>query len=221
MKVYIGPYSRDLIPVRNWERRYEFFRSKSYEHKEEDKTWFDKVIYKVLQKLDDLCRPINRWSNNRERKIEVRVDGYDAWNADSTLAYIIHPVLLKLRDDNHGSPFVDPIDVPEHLRPKDKPDDSNGYIDSTHHERWTWVLDEMIWAFEHINKDDDQFYHNIDQLEMVFTHTEKGYSTLDFNYQKDPAKPKYWVDEEAKTVYYDRISNGLRLFGKYYRSLWD
>jgi hypothetical protein len=31
----------------------------------------------------------------------------------------------------------------------------------------------------------------------------------------------YTVDNEGKKAYHDRITNGYRLFGKYYESLWD
>ena len=34
MKVKIGPYTSDLIPVRSWERRYEHFRSDKYYHED-------------------------------------------------------------------------------------------------------------------------------------------------------------------------------------------
>jgi hypothetical protein len=226
MKINIGPFSSDIIPVRDWERTYERWRSDSYYLDEEDYTWYDKVIMGFFEKLGDFVRPLNRWSNNRERRIKIRIDNYDVWNADHTLAMIIHPTLVKLKEVQHGACHVDPEDVLEHLRPSDEPDDTNGYVDNTHFDRWNYVLDEMIWAFEQCaksDKGDDQFHHNSEQLEMISTPLGDNPKLLsiDFNYQKDPTKPKYWVDTEAKKLHYDRISNGLRLFAKYYFSLWD
>jgi hypothetical protein len=92
------------------------------------------------------------------------------------------------------------------------------------------VLDEMIWAFEqHTHEDcnDMQFTHNPEQLDITFEPITEGdlsgkaYSKLNFNYQKDPSKPPYRVDEEGKKAHYDRIAEGRRLFAKYYDALWD
>ena len=214
MKIDIGPYSSDLIPVRRWERNYEVWRSNNYYHDEEDWNILDRLAYKDFEGLSYVCGPINRWTNSRNRRIKIHVDSYDVWSADHTLALIIHPTLLKLKEVQHGSGHVDSADVPEHLQ-----------NDNTVHERWSWVLDEMIWAFEQCAKDDrgdNQFHHNPEQLELNMKPVEGStHKSVSFNYQKDPAKPKYWVDTEAKKLHYDRIENGLRLFAKYYFNLWD
>lgn len=225
MKINIGPYSADLIPVRSWERSYERWRSESYYHDENDWNSADRLVYKVFEGLYALTRPFNRWSNNRQRCIKVHIDSYDVWNADHSLALVIYPTLVKLKEQKQGAPYVDLADVPKHLRPSDEPNDDNGYVDSSHFDRWNWVLDEMIWAFEQCAKDDkgdDQFHHNLDQLDVTFEPVKGSkLSQAKFNYQKDPTKPKYWVDTEAKKLHNDRISNGLMLFAKYYFNLWD
>jgi hypothetical protein len=230
MKVKIGPYTSDLVPVYRWERNYEMWRSDSMWLDEDDYTWYDKIAFKTFDVLRRVFLPINRWSNSRKRKINVRIDPYDVWSADHTLALIIHPVLVELSKRKQGSPVVDPEDVPEDLRSTEPAGPDNGYTDNTVHQRWEWVMNEMIWAFEQCaepEKNEDQFTHNSDQLEMKFVSTgdetldNKGMKSLEFNYQKDPTKPKYWVDKEAKKLHYDRISNGLRLFAKYYFGLWD
>lgn len=226
MKVNIGPYTSDLIPVSRWKNRYERFRSGKLYHEEEDWGWFDHVVYKAFEGLYALAGPFNRWSNNRKRKVKIHIDSYDVWNADHTLAMVIHPTLIKLKQVQHGSGYIDPEDVPERLRPSEEPSEKNGYVDNTHYARWEWALDEMIRAFEQCAKEDKgegQFHYNLEQLEMSLEPIEesKNYKAVVFNYQKDPAKPKYWVDNEAKKLHYERISNGLRLFAKYYFSLWD
>ena len=229
MKINIGPYRSDIIPVRSWERKYEHFRSDKYYHEEEEWNWFDRLVYKTFDGLAYIFRTINRWSNNRERKVKIRIDGYDVWSADNTLAMIIHPTLVKLKEVQHGYPHVENDDVPENLRfemTEEEKANWDGSVDDKHEARWNYVLGEMIWAFEQCTKDDrgdDQFHHNLEQLEMISTPFEDNpkLSSIDFNYQKDPTKPKYWVDNESKKLHYDRISNGLRLFAKYYFSLWD
>lgn len=103
-------------------------------------------------------------------------------------------MLKQLRDTKHGSPAVDDADVPEHLRFAAAEDPGHEFeVDDNYHKRWDWVLDEMIWAFEQIvNEDSDAIYF------------EDG--TLDV---------EGWKAHSA------RIDNGTRLFGVYYRGLWD
>ena len=74
--------------------------------------------------------------------------------------------------------------------------------------RWEWVLDEMIWAHEQIIDDggDSKF----------FDHTE---ANKEPDFSKSINKIK--VDRKGLKAHHDRIHNGLKLFGKYYRSLWD
>lgn len=228
MKINIGPYPSDIIPVQVWERAYERWRSDSYDLEEEDYTWYDRIIMGFFDKLWDLVLPLNRWSNSRKRKVKVRVDYYDIWSADHTLAMIIAPTLKKLKEHKCGYPRVENEDVPEELRfsPSDKEKyEHDGTVDDKHEARWNYILDEMIWAFaQHASPDcnDAQFHHNSDQLDMILTPIEgKGVSELTFNYQKDPSKPAYWVDKAGKQKHHERMNNGVRLFAKYYQALWD
>lgn len=231
MKIHIGPYRSDLIPVNRWEKRYEYWRRpETYYLPEEEYTKYDKIVFNFFDKLSDLLRPINRWWNNRARKIKVHIDYYDVWSADHTLAMVIAPTLKKLKEHQHGYPHVDDEDVPEELRMTDedrKKLEHDGTVDSKHEARWNYILDEMIWAFnQHASQEgddgDSQYYHNIDQLEMVFTPIEgKKASELSFNHQKDPTKPAYWRDDEGLKKHHERKRNGVRLFAKYYECLWD
>ena len=232
MKVNIGPYRNDIIPVYSWERSYEYWRRPdTFFLSEEEYTKVDKIVFGFFDKLNKLVRPLNRWSNNRKRKINIRIDNYDVWSADHTLALIIHPILLKLKEQKHGSPDVDDEDVPENLKSTTAgPKENEWDTDDNHHLRWEWVMDEMIWAFEQCtdhDHGDNIFHHNSDQLEVIFESTDdetldgKGMKSLKMNHQKDPSKPAYWVDEDGKKAHYERIKNGHRLFAKYYFGLWD
>ena len=230
MKVHIGPYTSDLIPVRRWEKNYEMWSAgDKYFLDEDDYKWYDKIAFAFFDKLADLVRPINRWSNDRKRKIKVHIDYYDIWSADHTLGMIIAPMLKKLKEHQHGHPHVDNEDVPEelHFSKEDKEKlENDGTVDSKHEARWAWVLDEMIWTFEQYEDPDEgesQFHHNSDQLDMIFTPLEDNpkLSSLSFNHQKDPSKPAYWRDTEGLKKHHERKKNGLRLFAKYYDCLWD
>jgi hypothetical protein len=232
MKINIGPYKNDIIPVCSWERSYEYWRRPdTFFLSEEEYTKVDKIVFGFFDKLNKIVGPLNRWSNSRKRKINIHIDNYDVWSADHTLAMIIHPVLLKLKEQKNGSPCVDNEDVPENLKSTSAgPKENEWDTDDNYHLRWEWVMDEIIWAFEQCTDEDHGdhiFHHNSDQLELIFESTDdetldgKGVKSLKFNHQKDPTKPAYWVDEDGKKAHYERIKNGHRLFAKYYFGLWD
>jgi len=226
MKVNIGPYKSDIIPVYSWEYRYECWRRPQTCYlPEEEYTKFDKFVFGFFDILSKLSRPINYWYADQKRTEKVRIDDYDVWGADHTLALIIHPVLVKLKEKKHGSPCVDDEDVPDHLKSTSaSPKENEWDTDDNHYARWDWVLDEMIWAFkQHTdhNCNSDQFHHNSDQLDMTFENDVNDKKTIKFNHQKNPNKPPYWIDEDGKKAHYERIVNGRRLFAKYYDGLWD
>ena len=119
----------------------------------------------------------------RNQRITVEIEPHDVWSLDWTLAQIIHPGLIMLKQQKNGAPWVDPEDVPDELRPTTEElanYEEDARTDELWFDRYDYILDEMIWAFDLIKQD-------------VNIHS----------------KP------EAA-----RIDNALRLFGKYYQSLW-
>lgn len=204
MKVYIGPYEKEILPIRDWARKckQEFISDRLYD-------------------LANLVKPIN--TLHKKRKIKVKIHGYDVWSLDHTLAQIIAPTLILLKENKQGAPLVDDDDVPEHLRSTAaKPKDKEWDTDEHHFARWDWVLDEMIWTFSQhkMHDDTEQFHHNIDNLEMKVVKVHNGYSKLEFG-AKDPSKPEHFYDREGHLEHEKRKDNGRRLFAKYYNSLWD
>ena len=158
------------------------------------------------------------WFDRRKQKIDVRIDPWDTWSMDHTLAHIVVPMLLQLKETKHGAPYVDPEDVPAELQPKKltKKQKDNGETDSTHFERWDWVLDEMIFAFDSKRQDnwEEQFYSG--EHDVYFEDTGNGLSEM-----KRGPKDTFKVDREGRDAYQQRMSNGFRLFGKYFGSLWN
>jgi len=227
MKINIGPFNSDIIPVRDWERNYEYMRRPETCYlAEKDHTKIDKFVFGFFDALADFVRPLNRWSNNRARKVEVRIDNYDVWSADHTLGLIIAPVLKKLKEAKAGSPFVDDEDVPENLRSTAAPPKEHEWdTDDNHFLRWDYVLDEMIWAFEQHSLEDStaQFHHNVDQIHLNFEPLpdDSELSGVNINKQKDTSKPAYWRDDDGIAKHEARMDNGRMLFAKYYCSLWD
>lgn len=137
---------------------------------------------------------IGSYTDDSVRNINVVIDEYDTWNMDETLSYIVLPMLKQLKETKHGAPNVDWEDVPRELRPSAeelRAYNKNGETDEHFFNRWDYVLDEMIYAFDcKANKDEVYMRFDID-------------------------------DRKAMNKEQRRISNGFRLFGKYYESLWD
>jgi hypothetical protein len=179
----------------------------------------DRIVHKLERGLQTIYnKTINKYLDKAQRKVKIHVDGYDVWGADHTIAMLVHPLLLKLKENKHGAPYVDDEDVPEHLRSSAaKPKEDEWDIDDNHSKRWDWVLDEMIWAFEQCAKEDtgdDQFYSG--EVDWTFVKEDDKYSRMEYG-----PNHTFKIDEEGKKAHYDRIKNGHRLFGKYYFSLWD
>jgi hypothetical protein len=152
----------------------------------------------------------------KKRKISVRIDRWDTWSADHTLAYIILPLLLQLKKAKHGSPYVEDADVPEHLRSTAAAPKKNEYdTDDYHHARWEWILDEMIFAFNSKVDDSWQERFHAGETDFMLKKLENGCSEL----VRGPNDSSHF-DEEGYRAYQARISNGFRLFGQYYEALW-
>lgn len=148
---------------------------------------------------------------DRERDVDIVIHNYDTWNMDHTLALLIVPLLKQLRDTKHGAPNVDNEDVPIPLRTPEEDVlryKEVGATDENFFKRWDWVMDEMIWTFEQVIDDygTDQFYD----------HSE---CNPDDSIEESAKKLK--IDRVGLQKHDERVTNGLRLFGKYYRSLWD
>jgi hypothetical protein len=159
---------------------------------------------------------------NGERKISVKIESFDTWSMDHSLALIIHPMLLQLKKTKHGSPSVDDVDVPEEIRSTSAPPKEFGEYDTDefHHDRWEWVLNEMIWAFaQKIDNDaDDQFYSGVLDIEWKQVSIEDG--TPAYEMVKGP-NDTHVFDKEGWEAWNARKTNGFRLFGRYFEGLWD
>jgi hypothetical protein len=158
----------------------------------------------------------------------VKIDRWDTWSMDSTLANIVHPMLVQLQRDKHGAPFVDDEDVPEELRSTSAPAKENEWdTDSNHFKRWEWAMNEMIWAFGEKVKDDwqDQYYSGEHDTKMVksektYTNSETGKTESTWEMVKGP-NDTFKIDMEGLKAHQERMSRGFKLFGKYYEGLWD
>jgi len=159
--------------------------------------------------------------NKKKRTIKVHIDPWDTWNMHDTLGYIVRPMLKQLKAGKHGAPHVDKEDAPKELYGKKltKKQKDSGETDDKHFERWDWVLDEMIFAFESLAGGENEDWASSfwsGEHDYQWKKMEDGLSEMVHG-------PNHTAehDEEGYNAYAERIQNGFRLFGKYYQNLWD
>ena len=169
---------------------------------------------------DTLLSRFLTWIHSKQKRtVKVHIDRWDTWSMDHTLGYIVLPMLKQLKATKHGAPFVDDKDVPAELRSTAAPPKENDYdTDENHFKRWDWVLDEMTFAFEtkagSLEDWEDQFHTG--EHDIQWKQLENGNSEM-IRGPNDTSK----YDMKGRKAYQKRISNGFRLFGKYYENLWD
>lgn len=201
MKVYINKYRDNWLSPYTILEKVFFWREIDYD---------EPVIDKWSTRLEPFCLGLQKVLNVINPKINyVKIDYWDTWSMDHTLAHMIVPMLKQLQATKHGAPFVDDEDVPEELKSTSAPPKENDYdTDANHFKRWDWIIEEMIWAFEQKLKDDatEQFYD--------WSEVDKSVGIMD-------QVSKLKVDKEGLEAHQNRMKNGFRLFGKYYEGLWD
>lgn len=151
--------------------------------------------------------------SKRKRHVEVKIENFDVWSMDHTLSIIIVPMLEKLKEVKHGSGIVDMEDVPEELRCVVIPEDLAMDSDTTLHERFDWVLNEMIWAMKQIRDDEPDAPPYPKYIERPIKEW--------IGEMSEENQSEYDAFRPLREAYDDRIQNGCRLFGKYFRCLWD
>jgi hypothetical protein len=219
MKVVIGPY-------RNWIGPYQIAEMLCW--------WVPKVKdpLDIVARKPDWVHDFGRWLSEdrhgedswltrvcqwiearKKRQIYIRIDKYDSWSADHTIALIAVPLLKQLQLTKHGAPLVDDEDVPEGLNLRsyetDKLKANEWDTDANHFRRWDWVLGEIIWALEQKTSDDweSQFYSKVDP----------DLKSKDFNEQMANTV----IDAVGMQAWQERKTRGYKLFGKYFENLWD
>jgi hypothetical protein len=202
MKVKIGSFPNRLvcnIHSNHMEKKYGYVDRPEVQDRKDD------MLESIADRVQSVYNVFNwLWFDRRTQKVKVRIDKWDTWSMDSTLAPIILPMLVQLKETNHGSPNVDDEDVPKRLRSTKKQQEKynkDGSTDPKFFERWDWILDEMIWAFEQKvrgNWQDDYYGPYIEGKNKM----EK-------------------TDGKGCNAHQERMTNGFKLFGKYFEALWD
>ena len=218
MKVWTSKYRN------HWVSPYTILKIVCFWEKDEDRIYNLKdepnnPYIKWVNFLDPICQAWQRFLDFvHPRWTYVRLDEWDTWSFDHTLADIILPGLKQLQATKHGAPHTDDEDVPEYLRSyMAQPKENEWDTDSLHFMRWDWILSEMIWAFEQKVDDDadSKFFDHSEYEADGDTDHKKWLNDL----TEGVSKVKY--DREGHEAWLERKTNGFRLMGKYFEALWD
>jgi len=218
MKVYINKYRDHWLSPYTICEKICWWREIDY-----DEPWVQRVV-KVLDPVMGVWR--NFLDIVHPRIEYVKIDRWDTWSMDSTLTPIILPMLKQLKKDKHGAPYTEDADVPERLRSTTKAaiksKKESWDTDCNHFKRWDWIMDEMIWAFEQLADDWEAQFHT-GKSDIVWVPSKeldaKG-KPLTYEMKAGPKDTRKW-DKKGYMKHSARIDNGTRLFGKYFRALWD
>jgi len=210
MKVKIGHYLK-------WWGPYQLLGLLNHVGVSEDTT--DDWAEKSPEWFTDLCQWIY---DKRKRTIKVKIDDYDVWSMDSTLALIVLPMLKQLKKVKHGAPCG--------MKGFDQTSDSAQWCFDFYakgdnvaweagQEEWNAILDEMIWAFEQLQPDCDwEKQYRIVEGEIDWSkHPEdEGKTCTPMRWTIEPE-----TDYKGMMKHQERISEGLKNFGIFYQNLWD
>ncbi len=167
----------------------------------------EKKCYEVGNWLNNTwVKPFLNWIyDKKKRVVYTKIDDYDVWNLDNTLAQVILPALKEYRKitfaipsnihDTAGLPYPTETDEEYEIALK----------------KWHETLDKMIWSFEQITSDYEQQFYSVEGeiADPIFKDGQLNWKT----------KPT--IDFDALKHHDKKIQEGLDLFGKYYRNLWD
>lgn len=219
MKVYISNYRHHWISPYTILEKVFFWKEIDYD---------DPLIDKLSKLINPVSVAIDKILNVVHPKVDyVKIDRWDTWSMDRTLGLIALPMLKQLKNNKLGACLVDDSDVPDELKSINAPKPESEYeVDGNHFKRWDYVLDEMIFAFEHVVDDDWEKKYQSGEFDFRHVPVDENGNEVDkkdakfYELQKGP-NHTFVSDDEAIKKVYERVDRGLLLFGKYYRNLWD
>jgi hypothetical protein len=236
MKVYIGKYKSSISFYTITEKIFFWAKRKDEFGLDAPSKWVELIADLLTYgkpKLDSVIFPEDKttWLHklvnkfNSERKIKVKIHKYDTWSMDSTLSYVITPLLKQYKESIHSFGNVSDRDVPKELRSTSAPPLTQeqkdiGQSDELAEKRWNWVLDEMIFAFESVNNSEieNQFWSG--NYDLTTTPEYVDGKLVGYTMGHGPNHTQKF-DRKGYEAHYKRMKNGFVLFGKYYLDLWD
>ena len=165
------------------------------------------------------------------RRVSIEVDNFDTWSMEHTVALLVLPMLIQLKNTMHGVPgsFVND-EVEDYYAQKVfdfmQEDKDEVFVQGV--KRWNDTLDKMIWSFQQLALDDDydsKYHHGKMKTDWVPSEhkilnpvtgkMERTFEMIDLN------PHEHWSDYVGHEMHNARIQEGLELFGKHLRDLWD
>ena len=212
MKIIIGNYRNHWISPYTILEKFFYWRKDYDAYKNEPPKWLQ-TLCEWNQKLLDTVHP---------RINYIKIDRWDTWSMDHTLAPIILPMLKELKDSKQGAPYVDDGDVPDELKSMNAPRCENEWdTDDNWFKRWDWILGEMIFAFESKIEDNWMAQFITGESDTIWIESDEVYEGDTCMEMKHGPNHTQVYDWDGINAYEARIQNGFRLFGVYYRNLWS
>ena len=173
---------------------------------------------------------LGKYPRKGQQKIKVEIERHDTWNMAHELAFIIYPMLLKLKEEKMGVPGDFSMVGGENYSDQksfDFYEESQDWAFNEKVKEWDVILDKMIWSFSQLIDDswEDKYHHGTRETEWkecedlrlnpLTGKMEKMWQMVD----KNPGG--HYYDHEGHMAHQARIQEGFELFGKYFQNLWD
>jgi hypothetical protein len=161
---------------------------------------------------------------NKERKVKIEIEKFDLWDF-KCVNMIILEWLKKFREMKQSG---HPCDIPLFSQTHEHHTDQMAfdfYIDSNPSyeqcmEEWKSIIDKMIWSFNEIITEENGDCYWIVKPEIDWDGTKEN--VVDEAGSVEVLwKVEGVIDELKRSQYHARIDEGLDLFRKYIRNLWD
>lgn len=173
---------------------------------------------------------IGKYPKVKPQKVVVEIERHDTWNMGHTLALIIYPMLLKLKEEKQGIPgeFAD-AGGENYVDQKSFEfyEESHDWAFQEKCKEWDVVLDKMIWSFEQLIDEEWESKYHHGKHETDWVESDKLFKNpitgkMEKTFQMVDKNPDgHWYDFEGHQLHLARMQEGFELFGKYYQNLWD
>lgn len=157
-----------------------------------------KIYYYILRKLGDFWH----WLKRKPFHIRHGFDYIDSWALYYHNAKWLLPRLKYLRDNFYGTA----------MNPNGKTD-SNGVPEAYTEDEWREILDKIIFSFDFIINE-DKYTKLCYPSDYKWGFKTDGKSYIKWNDDREP-------DFSILEPYEKRYNEGMELFIKFYRNLWD
>ena len=139
-------------------------------------------------------------------------------------------MLLQLKSTQHGVPHEIAEVGGEDYSPHECFDFCREDYDEMFNKKileWDNVLDKMIWSFQQLAIEDYESQYHHGKANFSWEKTDKKFlnpltGKMESTFQMVDKNPDdHWFDIEGVDLHNKKIQEGLDLFAKYYRNLWD